>query len=131
LTQQRQYYVYILASWSKSLYIGVTNNLLRRVLEHKQRVVKGFAKRYRIHRLVYYEACSEVRIALQREKQIKSWRREKKVALVKTTNPEWKDLAASWLRSRAVSGQGRDPSPRLPAKGGLSGLGMTPRRVGV
>jgi len=123
LTGQKQYYVYILASWSKSLYIGVTSNLVRRVLEHKQRLAEGFAKRYRIHRLVYYEACGDVRVALQREKQIKSWRREKKAALIKTTNPGGKDLAASWLRSRAVNAQGRDPSPRMPARAGSRGSG--------
>ena len=123
MTGQKQYYVYILASWSRSLYVGVTNNLVRRVLEHKQRLVEGFAKRYRIHRLVYYEACGEVRVTLQREKQIKSWRREKKAVLIRATNPAWKDLAATWLRSRVVTVQRRDPSPRMPARAGSRGSG--------
>ena len=109
---EKLYYVYILASWSRALYTGVTNNLERRVLVHKQRLVKGFAKRYRIHRLVFFESFSEVRDALRREKQIKSWRREKKVALIKAVNPGWQDLAASWLGNRVEGAQRRGPSPR-------------------
>ncbi len=120
---EKRYYVYILSSWSRALYTGVTNDLERRVMVHKQRLVKGFAKRFRIHRLVYYESFSDVRDALRREKQIKSWRREKKVALIKAANPGWQDLAANWLRSPSERANRRDPSPRLPARAGSRSSG--------
>lgn len=123
MRSQKRYYVYLLASWSRSLYVGVTNNLVRRVLEHKQRLADGFAKRYRIHRLVYFEAFGEVNDAIRREKQIKSWRREKKAVLIKTVNPAWRDLAASWLPGRAQSAQRRDPSPRVPLRAGARDSG--------
>ncbi len=95
---EKRYYVYILASRSRNLYLytGVTNDLRRRVLEHKQGLLAGFTKKYRIHRLVYFESFNDVREALGREKQIKAWRREKRVALIKSGNPAWDDLAADW-----------------------------------
>ncbi len=74
---QKLYYVYILASRSRNLYAGVTNNLWRRVFEHRESQIFGFTKKYRIHRLVHFEAFGDVRAAIEREKQIKSWRREK------------------------------------------------------
>ncbi len=101
------YYVYILASRAKTLYIGVANNLERRAWEHKSGTHEGFTKRYNIHRLVYYETLASVASAIQREKQIKGWLRPKKLALVESVNPEWDDMAESWY-----SGQ-RDPSLRL------------------
>jgi putative endonuclease len=79
---------------SKMIYTGITNSLSRRVREHKQKVNEGFTKRYNIHRLVYYEEFKDVRKAIAREKEIKGWRREKKVALIKEMNSKWKDLAA-------------------------------------
>ncbi len=93
------YYVYMLASRSRNLYAGVTNDLKRRVLEHKQKLVGGFTSKYRIHRLVYFQPFEDVRHAIAREKQIKGWRREKKVALIKANNPTWDDLAADWYHS--------------------------------
>ena len=91
------FYVYILTNWNdKVMYIGVTNNLERRVYEHKQELVEGFTKTYHIHKLVYYEETSDVRSAIQREKQLKGWRREKKNALVESMNPSWKDLSEEW-----------------------------------
>ncbi len=96
LLSDRRYYVYILASRSRTLYTGVTNNLRRRVREHKEGLNEGFAKKYRIHRLVYSETFEDVRIAIRREKQIKGWRREKKVALIRAANPTWEDWAAEW-----------------------------------
>ncbi len=87
------YYVHILASRRNgTLYVGVTNDLLRRVFEHKQGDAEGFTKRYRIHRLVYYEAHQEVYRALQREKNIKHWPRAWKLALIEKDNPQWLDL---------------------------------------
>ena len=91
-----QDYVYILASRSRTLYTGVTNDLRRRVFEHKQGLIEGFTKKYRIHRLIYFETFADVRAATSREKQVKGWRREKKVALIGETNPTWDDLAEEW-----------------------------------
>ena len=89
----RQYYVYILTNQKRTLYTGVTNDLVRRVYEHKQKLVDGFAKKYNLSWLVYYESTDEVESAIAREKQIKGWMRRKKVALIESTNPRWVDLA--------------------------------------
>lgn len=88
-----RYYSYIISNISKMIYTGMTNSLSRRVREHKQEVNEGFTKRYNIHKLVYYEEFQDVRKAIAREKEIKGWRREKKVALIEEVNPKWKDLA--------------------------------------
>jgi putative endonuclease len=85
----RTYCVYILASRSRNLYTGVTGNLEPRMVEHRQRLVPGFTTRYRIFRLVYFEFFSDVRAAIAREKEIKGWRREKKIWLIKRNNPAW------------------------------------------
>lgn len=90
----RIYHVYIMASASRVLYVGVTNDLLRRVSEHKQRNVPGFTARYRVTELVYFEAFGDVRVAIAREKQIKGWLRVRKIALIEAFNPRWKDLSA-------------------------------------
>lgn len=97
---------------SGTLYTGVTNDLERRVYEHKGKVMEGFTKRYNITRLVYYEACPDVRAAIAREKRIKSWRRSKKLALIRSMNPRWKDLAEEWHEEVAQIAQGSDPSLR-------------------
>jgi len=101
----RQYFVYILASRSRTLYVGVTNDLKRRLYEHKEGLVSGFTRKYRVHSLVYYEATTDVRSAIAREKQIKRWRREKKVRLIESMNPEWKDLAGGWFQPVVESKQ--------------------------
>ena len=85
-----------MASKSRVLYVGVTNNLQRRVEQHKQKVVEGFTRKYNATRLVYHEMTSDVRVALAREKQIKSWRRSKKIELIESANPTWKDLSQEW-----------------------------------
>ena len=88
-----QYYLYILASIKNgTLYVGVTNNLLKRVFEHKNDSVDGFSKKYKVHKLVYYEEINNVKVAIQREKQIKKWKRQWKINLIEKNNPEWKDL---------------------------------------
>jgi len=97
----RAYYVYIMANKTKRLYTGVTNNLLRRVHEHKHGLVPGFTKRYNLTRLVYFESTENVRAALVREKQIKGWLRAKKIALIESVNPQWNDLSADWFGPRA------------------------------
>ncbi len=93
----KTYYVYILASASGTLYTGVTGYLERRTWEHKQKLVKGFSRRYNITRLVYFEASGDIRAAIAREKQIKGWLRSKKIALIESVNPHWKDLSADWF----------------------------------
>ncbi len=89
-------YVYIMTSRTKTLYIGVTNNLERRIWEHKTGSLSGFTKRYNAHHLVYYETFRSIRSAIEREKQLKGWLRRKKVALVESINPEWDDIAERW-----------------------------------
>ena len=89
----RTYYVYILSSRKRVLYTGVTNDLHRRVSEHRDHVVDGFTRRYNVTRLVYFESTTKVLEAIAREKQIKGWSRSKKIALVNSMNPEWNDLA--------------------------------------
>ncbi len=88
-----KYYVYILASKRNgTLYIGITNNLIKRIFEHKSNYVEGFTKKYQVHFLVYYEEYDEINTALLREKRIKRWRRDWKIALIEKTNPIWEDL---------------------------------------
>jgi len=96
----KTYYVYILSNAARMLYIGVTNNLVRRMSEHRQRYVPGFASRYNLTRLVYYENTTDIRSAIVREKQIKGWLRSRKTALIRSVNPRWKDLAADWFRDK-------------------------------
>ncbi len=88
----RNYYVYIMTNLSKTLYTGVTNNLDRRVYEHKNKLIEGFTKKYNITQLVYFEVFNNIEDAIRREKQIKGWVRKKKIALIESINPEWKDL---------------------------------------
>ena len=94
----KEYYVYIMSSFSKRLYVGVTNNLHRRVYEHKNHLVEGFTKKYNLTWLVYYEMTNDVTSAISREKQIKGWLRSKKLILVESMNPEWDDLAETWFK---------------------------------
>ena len=90
---KEQYYVYIMTNkYNTVLYVGVTNDLVRRVYEHKNKLVKGFTAKYNIVKLVYYEIHEDIKEAIKREKQIKGWLRVKKEELIKTMNPSWKDL---------------------------------------
>ena len=89
----KEYYIYILASkFNGTLYIGVTNNLIKRVYEHKNNLIDGFTKKYSVHNLVYYESCASIETAITREKQLKKWNRAWKINLIETLNPKWKDL---------------------------------------
>lgn len=91
--KDHQYYVYILASKRNgTLYIGVTNNLIKRVYGHKSNLVEGFTKKYKVHLLVYYESTNDIRSALIKEKQLKKWNRKWKLRIIEEFNPEWKDL---------------------------------------
>ena len=89
-------YVYIMTNKSGTLYTGVTSDLETRVYQHKQKQVQGFTRKYNINRLVYYEEYADIRDAIAREKQIKGWRRDRKLALMKTINPKWNDLSDNW-----------------------------------
>lgn len=117
----KQYYVYIMTNYARILYIGITNNLERRVYEHKMRLTSGFAARYGLTSLVYFEVTGDVETAITREKQLKGWLRNKKVALIESINPEWKDLSKDWIdchsegakaTEESVINNGADPSLR-------------------
>lgn len=93
------YYVYILASKKNGvLYIGVTNNVIKRVYEHKNDLVEGFTKKYFVHKLVYFEECKDIRSTLLREKQLKKWNRKWKITLIEQSNPSWKDLYVELIK---------------------------------
>jgi putative endonuclease len=94
----RNYCVYMLSNKSRVLYVGVTNHLERRIYEHKNKLINGFTEKYNVTRLVYYEATSDVRSAIAREKELKGWRRDKKIALIEQANPSWEDLSLLWVR---------------------------------
>lgn len=94
--RMKQYYVYIMSSKTGTLYTGITNDLQRRVYEHKHKLIAGFTSRYDVNRLVYFEMTNDVHAAIAREKQIKAWRRSKKLTLIKSMNPKWQDLSETW-----------------------------------
>ena len=93
---RRTYYVYIMTNRSGTLYAGVTNDLVRRISEHKTALSPGFTKRYRIDRLVYFEETNDIHAALAREKQVKAWTRKKRIDLINSLNPRWRDLSEDW-----------------------------------
>ena len=92
-----KYYVYVLTNSRRILYVGVTSDLVKRVYQHKHKLVDGFTKQYNVSWLAYYEETSDIEAAIAREKQIKAWRRSKKVELVERQNPQWKDLSLGWF----------------------------------
>jgi putative endonuclease len=91
------YYVYIVASWTRAIYTGVTNNVEVRLHQHRAASADSFAGKYRTHRLVYVEEYRWIHDAIAREKQIKGWRRDRKIALIEALNPDWKDLSEEWV----------------------------------
>ncbi|MDD4316516.1 MAG: GIY-YIG nuclease family protein [Clostridia bacterium] len=92
-----QYFVYILSNMSNSvLYVGVTSNLIKRIYEHRNELLEGFTKTYKVKKLVYYESTSDIISAIEREKQLKKWRRSKKEFLINLDNPDWVDLSLDW-----------------------------------
>jgi putative endonuclease len=92
--KNHNYYIYILSNWNnKVIYVGMTNDLERRVWGHKNKTIEGFSKKYNLNKLVYYEYTNDINAAISREKEIKKWRREKKNKLIESINSEWKDLA--------------------------------------
>jgi putative endonuclease len=113
---QKLYYVYVMASKSRVIYVGVSGFLMARVLRHRSGEGGAFTRKYRVSRLVYFHRCHNVGDAIARETEIKKWRREKKVALIHTENPTWEDLAAGWgeaavmrVSAKAASSPGFQP----------------------
>ena len=92
------FYVYILSSQRRVLYVGVTSNLEQRVFQHKAHIFGGFTARYNVTLLVYFERFATIHTAIAREKEIKAWRREKKLALIASLNPKWSDLSYGWFQ---------------------------------
>jgi putative endonuclease len=105
---EHEYCTYIMASVTGTLYIGVTGRLEVRVQQHKVREIEGFAAKYKCTRLVYYERYGEVGLAIGREKQLKVWSRSKKIALIESVNPRWKDLSENWGREMLFRNQRMD-----------------------
>ncbi len=97
--REYRFYTYILGSLSGTLYIGMTNNLRRRIWQHKQHEIEGFTAKHGVDRLLYFESFDDVRNAIDREKQWKGWRREKKISLIEERNPQWVDLSREWFEN--------------------------------
>jgi len=103
--KDHEYFVYTMSSRSGTLYIGMTNSIYRRALQHKRGDIEGFASKYHCNRLVYYESFDDVHRAIGREKQLKGWTRAKKIALIESRNPRWEDLAEKWGAQLAFAGE--------------------------
>jgi len=94
---KKTYYVYIMSNVSRTLYVGVTNDLLRRVYEHKNKLIEGFTSQYNFTHLVYFEETDDITAAIAREKQLKDWHRDWKINLIESINKNWEDLSFGWL----------------------------------
>jgi putative endonuclease len=124
--ERRSYCVYILSSLSGTLYISMTGNLHKRVFEHKFHRIEGFTDRYDVGRLLYFESFDDPRKAIDREKQLKGWRREKKIRLIEKLNPHWADLAKDWYPWMESSSNARGAStPKIRPEDESSPLSMT------
>jgi len=111
---EKLYYVYMIANATRILYTGMGNNLNRRVWEHKEKSNEGFTSHFNVCRLVYWESFDDVKKAIDREKQIKRWRREKKIVLIQKMNPNWHDLSDGWYDH--LQNKGKGLAPRLAMK---------------
>lgn len=105
VVKEHKYFVYIMCSRSGTLYIGMTNSIYRRALQHKSGEIEGFSSKYHCGRLVYHESYDDVRKAIDREKQLKGWIRAKKIALIESVNPRWQDLAEKWGAEMRFAGE--------------------------
>jgi putative endonuclease len=114
--ERRTYCTYILGSLSGTLYIGMTGNLRKRIFQHKFHMIEGFTDNYEVERLLYCELFGDVHRAIAREKQLKGWRRSKKVALIESQNPHWRDLAREWYPWMTSSGEFKPQSWQNPPK---------------
>jgi len=109
----KTYFVYIMTNRSKTLYVGITNSLIRRVREHKLGIGSGFTAKYRLDRLVYFERFEDVHRAIGREKTIKGWLRIRKIALIVSVNPAWRDLSAEWYERHQFQPENGDANRRV------------------
>jgi putative endonuclease len=109
--KDHQYFVYIVASATGTLYIGITNSIYRRTLQHKSGHIEGFASKYHCNRLVHYESFDDVHRAIGREKELKGWTRSKKIALIESRNPRWTDLAEHWAAQMLFAGESMRTNP--------------------
>src|SRR5438067_1024749 len=99
MRERRRYFMYIMANESRMTYTGITNNLVIRVHQHKSKRIAGYTSRYNLTKLVHFEETDDVSAAIRREKEIKSWKRSRKIGLIEKDNPAWQDLAADWYDS--------------------------------
>jgi putative endonuclease len=106
-----RYWVYIVANKTGTLYTGMTGDLYTRIMQHKAGEIEGFSKTYACNRLVHYAGCNEAIVMINREKQVKSWRRKKKIDLIEKTNPRWNDLAQNWGRKMKLKGESIEEIP--------------------
>jgi putative endonuclease len=113
MREQKTYFVYIMTNRSKTLYTGITGNLIARVRRHKLGIGSAFTSRYKLDRLVYFERFEDVHNAIEREKDIKRWLRMKKIALIVSVNPEWRDLSAEWFERHPFEPDGEAIQRRL------------------
>ena len=107
-----EYYVYIMTNKSRTLYVGVTNDLQRRVYEHKHKLIEGFTSKYNITKLAWYETYPDIQQAIEGEKRLKGWLRSKKIALIESHNPNWEDLSQRWYEAEKPSSPHGDSSLR-------------------
>jgi putative endonuclease len=128
MANQRTYYVCIMASKSRTIYVGVTGFLMPRVLRHRAGQGGTFTRKYQVHRLVYFQSFHNIGDAIARETEIKNWRREKKIALIEERNPTWEDLAEGWGQPAVMRVERQADSLRHAAQGRLSPLASLPRR---
>lgn len=98
-----EYFVYVMANKTRMIYVGVTNDLERRVYEHKNKLIRGYTSKFNLNKLVYFESVSDVTVAMEREKELKGWVRRKKTSLANSINPEWKDLSEGWYDNNCHS----------------------------
>ena len=119
--KEKRYYVYIMASRSLT-HTGMCNDIVKRAFDHKEGLIEGFTKRYKLNRLVYYEVSKYVNNTINREKQIKKWSRAKKIALIRSANPTWRDLAESCTEKLQIPRYARDDNPKLPTHFGCRDL---------
>jgi putative endonuclease len=126
MADHKKYWVYIVASRTGTLYIGMTNNLYVRVAQHKSGEIEGFSSDYKCNRLVCWGSFDDVLKAINREKQLKGWRRAKKIVLIESTNRRWEDLAEKWGRANGICSTGNDGTVRTPciAAGSIDGHGV-------
>ena len=130
--ERRSYFVYIMGSISGTLYIGMTSNLCKRAFEHKFHRIEGFTDDYDAERLLYWESYDDVHKAIGREKQLKGWRREKKIVLIKSMNPQWLDLSKDWypgMNDRS-EGRGASTAEERSQATALPPLSMTAKKCG-